>query len=172
MDRTYLYILEKIVFQVLIGILTMSVSHIPCPHHVWFQVLIGILTIILFVAEPEEMVWVSSPYRYSNNPSENMIVNSNVMFQVLIGILTIIPYSEACSTWHMFQVLIGILTINASARSLASSSVFQVLIGILTMLWNLIMWESAIVVSSPYRYSNNSLYFFNHYFHLFSFKSL
>ena len=121
-------------------------------HHscmsVWFQVLIGILTIELMNLLIQTKIFVSSPYRYSNNSVMKM-------FQVLIGILTIVQFGIINARYTMFQVLIGILTILIWSIIFSDCSEFQVLIGILTMSSTPKKRIPRKYVSSPYRYSNN-----------------
>ena len=124
-----------------------------------------------------DRISVSSPYRYSNNVKEQPQIVLKLRFQVLIGILTIGEEGKVEIERRKFQVLIGILTISISFFISFSSFLFQVLIGILTMLyWRCFEMPSFefqvligiltilhpgdqnqpwLLVSSPYRYSNN-----------------
>ena len=77
------------------------------------------------------------------------------MFQVLIGILTILNICEYPLSSYLFQVLIGILTICFEEFPLICFRKFQVLIGILTIFPFESLVYCEMIVSSPYRYSNN-----------------
>ena len=120
-------------FQVLIGILTIMILPILILQISMFQVLIGILTIKGRCICTWRGRFVSSPYRYSNNPFLWAVHTEGIRFQVLIGILTI--DSD-------LRLLIPIPLVSSPYRYSNNLA---------------ITWTHRFLsrVSSPYRYSNN-----------------